>query len=104
MRGHIAIITSNQDLSATFLNEARFLPDASRAAVVEMRDRYEATFREVIAAGIADGSFREQNPALASIMVLSVLNALTRWYRPTGPLSAAAISEAMVAFVMGGLE
>ncbi len=103
VRGHVSIITSNQDLSATFLNEARFLPDESRAAIVEMRDRYEATFREVIASGIADGSFREQNPALASIMVLSVLNALTRWYRPSGRQSADEIGEAMVAFVMGGL-
>ncbi len=104
VRGHVNVITSNQEQSATFLNEARFLPADGRTAIVVLRDRYEATFREVIAAGIASGAFREQNPALASIMVLSVLNALTRWYRPTGAQNATEIADAMVAFVMDGLR
>ena len=103
IRGHIEIITANQDQSATFLNEARFLPDDARGAIVAMRDRYEATFRDVIAEGIAAGSFRKQNPALATIMVLSVLNAVIRWYRPGGSQTAEEIGEAMVEFVMDGL-
>lgn len=103
IRGHIEIITRNQDQSATFLNEARFLPDDARSAIVAMRDRYEATFRDVIARGIDAGAFREQNPALATIMVLSVLNAVIRWYRPGGTQTGGEIAEAMVAFVMEGL-
>jgi len=104
VRGHAEIIMSNQDMSATFLNEARFLPVESRTAIVALRDQYEATFREVIAEGIKLGAFRTQNPALASIMVLSVLNALTRWYRPDGPQSAGEIAEAMVGFALDGLR
>jgi len=104
VRGHVGIITSNQEQSATFLNEARFLPADGRIAIVTLRDRYEATFREVIAEGIAIGAFRAQNPALAGILVLSVLNALTRWYRPTGAQNADEIADAMVAFVMDGLQ
>lgn len=104
IRGHVGIITEHQEQSATFLNEARFLPGQSRTTIVAMRDRYEATFREVIADGIKAGAFRRQNPALASIMVLSVLNALTRWYRPAGPLTGSEIAEAMVEFVMDGLR
>lgn len=103
VRGHAEIITSNQAQSATFLNEARFLPEAEREAIVSMRDRYEAVFRKVIADGIAAGEFRAQNATLASIMILSVLNALTRWYRPDGPLAADQIASAMVDFVMDGL-
>lgn len=104
VRGHAEIITANQDQSATFLNEARFLSDPERSAIVAMRDRYEAAFRKVIAEGISAGAFRDQDPALASIMVLSVLNALTRWYRPDGSQSAAAIAEAMSEFVLEGLR
>lgn len=104
VRGHVAIITGNQALSSTFLNEARFLPRASRRAIVDMRDRYEANVRDMIAAAIDGKVFREQDPALATIMVLSVLNALTRWYRPTGRRSAESIAEAMVEFVMDGLR
>ncbi|MCP3974314.1 MAG: TetR/AcrR family transcriptional regulator [bacterium] len=104
IRGHVAIITEHQDQSATFLNEARFLPIDNRSAVVAMRDRYEATFREIIAEGIRTRAFRAQNPALASILVLSVLNALIRWYRPSGSLDPREIADAMVAFAMDGLR
>lgn len=103
IRGHIQIITVNQDQSATFLNEARFLPEDARSAIVAMRDRYEATFRDVIGQGIEAGAFRDQNPALATIMVLSVLNALIRWYRPGGSRTVEEIADAMVTFVMEGL-
>lgn len=104
VRGHAAIITSHQDLSATFLNEARFLPARERSVIVDMRDRYESTVRDLIQDAIKGGPFREQDPALATIMVLSVLNALTRWYRPDGRKSAEEIAEAMVEFVMDGLQ
>lgn len=104
VRGHVGIITSNRDQSATFLNEARFLPQQERTAIVAMRDRYEATVREIIADAVAAGPFRDQDPALATIMVLSVLNALTRWYRPGGRRSAEDIADAMVGFVMDGLR
>ena len=69
-----------------------------------MRDRYEATFREIIAEGIKAGIFRAQNPALVSILVLSVLNALIRWYRPSGSLSPRQIADAMVDFAMEGVR
>lgn len=104
LRGHVGIITEHQDQSATFLNEARFLPSDSRAAIVAMRDRYEAAFREIIADGMKTGVFREQDPVLASILVLSVLNALTRWYRPGGSLSGAEIADSIVEFAMEGLQ
>ena len=103
VRGHVAIITSHQDQSATFLNEARFLPDRERGAIVDMRDQYESTVRELISAAIDSGAFRSQDPALATIMILSVLNALTRWYRPSGAKTAEEIGESMVDFVMDGL-
>ena len=104
VRGHIAIITDNQDESATFLNEARFMPETARSAIVAMRDRYEATFRSIVEDGIDTGEFRPQNATLSSIMILSVLNALTRWYRPDGGRTSQEVAEAMVDFVMDGVQ
>ncbi len=104
VRGHAAIITSHQDMSATFLNEARFLPDRERRAIVDMRDRYESTVRGLISEAIGNGPFRDQDPALATIMALSVLNALTRWFRADGRQSAEEIAEAMVEFIIEGLK
>ena len=104
VRGHVAIITDNQDQSATFLNEARFMPDTARSAIVAMRDRYEATFRSIVEEGIDAAEFRPQNATLTSIMILSVLNALTRWYRPEGGRTSEEVAEAMVEFVMDGVR
>jgi AcrR family transcriptional regulator len=104
IRGHVAIVIDHLDHARTFLNEARFLPPEERAEVVEMRNRYERTFRRVIEDGIAAGEFREgQDPTMAAILILSVLNALVRWYRPTGPTTAAQIADDMVEFVMKGI-
>lgn len=104
VRGHVAIITENQDMSATFLNEARFLPDSERGAIVDMRDRYESTVRGLISDAIAIGPFRDQDPALATIMVLSVMNAVTRWYRVDGRKTGEEIAASMVDFILEGLQ
>jgi AcrR family transcriptional regulator len=83
IRGHIDVVLDNLAVSRTFLNEARMLDEEHRARVVGARDRYEAAFRRVIAEGVAEGSFRaDLDPKIASIFVLSVLNAIERWYQP----------------------
>lgn len=85
--GHVGVVVDHLEEVRTFLNEARFLEPSQRWRIVGARDAYEAEFRRAIAAGQADGSLRwDTDPKLAAIMVLSVLNALERWYDPGGPL------------------
>ncbi|HSK06277.1 MAG TPA: TetR/AcrR family transcriptional regulator [Acidimicrobiia bacterium] len=102
--GHVEVVLSHQDVVRTYLNEARMLDDDHRARVIAARDSYEKTFREVIADGIGDGSFRpDVDPKMSSIFILSVLNALERWYRPDGELDGDALAERMARFVEAGL-
>jgi AcrR family transcriptional regulator len=102
--GHIEVVLSNQDVVRTFLNEARMLDDVHRARVLSARDNYEQAFRDVIRQGIGDGSFREDtDPKITSIFVLSVLNAVQRWYQPDGDLSPAQLAEAIYQFAVGSL-
>lgn len=104
VRGHVDVVLDNLDVSRTFLNEARMLDDRHRARVIIERDRYEAAFREVLADGTIDGSFREDiDPKTASIFILSILNALDRWYRPEGALSRGKLVEELATFVIDGL-
>lgn len=51
------------------------------AALNDLRRDYEAMFRGVIAEGIADGSLRTVDEALATRTLLSNLNAVDIWYR-----------------------
>ena len=105
MAGHVEILTEHIDEATTFLNEARFLPEDERSAIVAMRDQYEATYRNVISEGVAAGEFKHDlDPALTTILVLSMLNAMHRWYRADGPQTPAEIAAQATDLVMEGLR
>lgn len=79
IRGHVQIVVDHLDEARTFLNEARFLPLEERTVILEMRDRYEQTYRRVVERGLAAGDFSaDRDPALMAILILSLLNALDR--------------------------
>ena len=103
--GHIDVVLGHLDVVRTFLNEARMLDSEHRDRVIASRDQYEAAFRQVLAEGRADGSFRPDiDPKTSSIFVLSVLNAVERWYRPDGELSRDELVDRLGAFCLGGLS
>jgi len=103
--GHIDVVLDNHDVSRTFLNEAKMLDTRHRERVIAARDDYEKTFRAVLADGIADGSFREDiDPKLASIFILSILNAVERWYRLDGDLGRDALVERIHDFAAAAID
>lgn len=102
--GHIEVVLENVDVARTFLNEARDLDHEHREKVLKARDAYESAFRAVIAEGRDDGSFRDDvDPKTAAIFILSILNAIERWYRPGGRLDRARLVDEVTAFVESGL-
>lgn len=104
IRGHVQIMVDHLDEVRTFLNEARFLPDDERAVVLDLRDRYERTYRLTIQEGITDGRWSaDRDPALTAMLVLSLLNALDRWYRPEGASDPDQIAERMYDFAIRGI-
>jgi AcrR family transcriptional regulator len=102
--GHVEVVLNNLDIARTFLNEARMLDREHRARVIEARDHYEGAFREVLRVGAADGSFRDDvDPKTDTIFILSILNAVERWYNPAGELNRADLVEKLTEFVQRGL-
>lgn len=103
--GHVDVVLDNLDVARTFLNEARVLDDGQRRRVLTARDSYEGVFRRVIAEGVAEGSFRpDLDPKTGSIFVLSILNAIERWYHPDGPLGRQALIDQLSVFVESALD
>jgi AcrR family transcriptional regulator len=95
--GHVDVILDNLDVARTFLNEARMLDPEHRARVLRARDHYEEAFGTVIRAGVADGTFRpDMDPKTTRILVLSMLNAIERWYHPDGDLDRQALVDAVL--------
>jgi len=104
VKGHIEVILDHRDEVSTFLNEARALDEQYREAVVAARDGYERIFRQVIRAGVRSGEFDHRvDPVMAGIFILSILNALGRWYRPHGRLQRQQLVEEMWDFISSGL-
>ena len=103
--GHVDVVLDNIDVARTFLNEARSLDGKQRRRVIDARNSYEEMFRRVLREGRGTGAFRaDLDPALGAIFVLSILNAVDRWYSPTGRLSREELVEELFDFVLGGLS
>jgi len=102
--GHIDVIVDHRDEVRTFLNEADALDAAHRTRVIDSRDRYEATFRTVLAEGARNGSMRADLDAkVCAIFILSILNAVERWYQSDGPVSRGGLADRLFSFVMEGI-
>lgn len=102
--GHVNVVVGHIDEARTFLFESRFLPTEDRLKIIEMRDAYEAAYRRTIRAGIKEGSITPDiDPGITAIFILSVLNALIRWYRPSGERTADDIAAEMWTFMENGI-
>ena len=103
--GHVDVVLDHQDVVRTYLNEARMLEEEHRSRVVASRDAYEMMFRSVIGEGVNSGEFRaDVDPKIAAIFILSILNALERWYRPDGDLDRIRIVAAIATSATASLS
>ncbi|TAM73982.1 MAG: TetR/AcrR family transcriptional regulator [Chloroflexota bacterium] len=101
--GHVMIVASEREHAAVFLHEWRFLGERRRSEMLARRDAYEATVRDLIAQGVADGSFRPVDPRLTAAGLLSALNGIAAWYRADGPAGPTAIAAAYADLFLFGL-
>jgi AcrR family transcriptional regulator len=102
---HIGVIADDLGNAASFLQEWRFLSFERRQAVADRRDQYESRFRAVIEEGIAVGEFDAGiDPRLSATLILSALNGVAGWYRPTGSLTPMQIADRYSAMLLGGVR
>jgi AcrR family transcriptional regulator len=92
-RCHVVELIHDQDMVACFVEEGRFLEPEYRGDFVAARDRYEQSFRQILADGVANGEFRPVSVSLASLAVLGLCNSVGHWYQPTGRLGVEAVAE-----------
>lgn len=104
IRGHLAVMGRERPNAAVFFHEWRFLSPELREQVIAWRDRYEAHFRAAVADGADSGAFRVDDPKLAAVFVLSVLNWSYQWYRQDGALDLDALTERFTALTLNALN
>ena len=84
-------------------SEIRALGPDARTALIERRDAYERTFRELIEAGIRDGTLRSSHPQVATRAILLQCTGVALWFDPSGPLSLGQVADLHVELVLGSL-
>lgn len=103
IRKHVEVMIDELGGSAMALDFGSLSP-ALLKRVIAKRDRYEGGFRQIIAEGIASGSFAPRDPKLLALAILGSINWMARWFRPEGRYSAAEIGEAFADFFVRGLS
>jgi len=104
IEGHIDVLIDHRSEARTYLTESFFLDDAERGKIIAARDAYEQVFVDTIdAAKTAGDARRDLDSKLAAIYILSILNAVERWYDGDGRVSRDKLTSDIVSFVCTGV-
>lgn len=71
---------------------------------LETRDRYEALLRGLLSEGASTGCFAIDDIAICAKGILSMLNWMSRWYKPDGRQHAAAIALSYYEIIYRGVK
>jgi AcrR family transcriptional regulator len=85
-------------------SELRSLEPANRAAIVAMRQTYEARLIAILEQGVTSGRFAVDDTRIGAFAIIAMLTGICTWYRPDGPLGPEQIVQMHTELVMRGLE
>jgi TetR/AcrR family transcriptional regulator, cholesterol catabolism regulator len=94
---HVGMSARNPATCRVTDQEVRSLTGANLRAVVELRDRYEARWDEVLRLGIRAGDFVVADRALTRLALIDMCNGVANWYHPGGRLSVGALQLRLAA-------
>jgi TetR/AcrR family transcriptional regulator, cholesterol catabolism regulator len=100
---HLKLIAEDRAASVVFLQEWRSLEGEQLAMVRDYRDQYEAMLVKLLKEGVQNGEFRDIDPQLTAVAILSLLNWTYTWYRPDGPLSATDLGDFFTDLLITGV-
>lgn len=94
---HYMNLMLSEDGGYVVLLEENAMKPAHMRAIVKRRDTFERKLRDLVQAGIDDGSIVPCNAKLAVFVLLGAMNWVCKWYVPegawTGPQVSAALTE-----------
>jgi AcrR family transcriptional regulator len=73
--------------------ELRNLSPDNHARMVELRDRYQGCLADIIHAGAAQGLFAVRDERMTVFAIFGMLNSVSTWFNPGGPLGMAEVSD-----------
>ncbi|MEL6667336.1 MAG: TetR/AcrR family transcriptional regulator [Bacteroidota bacterium] len=101
---HIEITIQQTSDMEVMQNNWMYLEGESMAQYKQSRNQYEADLRQIISAGIVDGSIRNVNPELLIYSLLSPLRYLYVWFPRQKTLDAEQLKDELASVLLGGIE
>jgi AcrR family transcriptional regulator len=89
--------------TALFLDLEALTP-AHLKIVIARRDRFEQGVRQVLEAGMTDGTFGRGDAKLLAFALFGAVNWIPRWFNPQGPKSSEEIADRFAAYLISGLR
>ncbi|NWG06804.1 MAG: TetR/AcrR family transcriptional regulator [Chloroflexi bacterium] len=103
VREYLQILADNIDLAAVLLFEHRALERRQHARHVPNRDKFELLWRNVLAQGVEEGTFRCDDVPLTARAILGLLNWTITWYRSDGEKTIQQIADDYASLLLNGL-
>ena len=105
MRSHAKFFEENYVNFVTLLHGVGGIGAQMRSErQVAIRDQYEMLLRELLVNSGTSDRLRVDDVTLTATAILSMLNWMSRWYKPGGTQSAVEIAEKYYAVLYGGLH
>jgi AcrR family transcriptional regulator len=103
LRGHLAVVSGQLDISTVFVREWRYLRGERLERFVAERRRYEERIRELYTDGLERSELRaDLDAAAAALLFLSAANWAYTWLRPGADTDA--VADRLCAALLDGMR
>lgn len=104
IKRHAVNNIERSDWAAIFSRDESELTDSRRQSVKMRKREYDDLFRKVYEEGVAEGIFRHLPTYVVIGGILGMCNWSYKWFKRSGPLSAAEIADHYVAILTEGFN
>lgn len=97
LRAHILYFAKHRLQQSVARRELRELAPEHYAEVIEQERIYQERVQELIREGVENGEFEVEDPQLAALGLLDMINGINAWYRKDGPLDIETLANRYIA-------
>ena len=102
---HLGVLAAHRGETLIAFHQWKNLGEANRRRVIKKRNAYEALFTTIVQDGLAEGIFSDlEDPRLAVLAIIGMLNGVPEWYSPSGRRTAGEVGEILADLVISGLS
>lgn len=101
VRAHVVFAAAHLTAYTIQVREFDRLAQERRDEISEGGESYVHVLQEILEAGQEEGAVDEAfEPRLIAVILIGLLNSMTRWYRPDGPLTPEQLADVYVSLIL----